>query len=354
MINKRFFKAGAIVYGVGLGAGIAAALLFSLSRQVTVQAMLMACLSPLPIMIATLGFGGLAGATAVAAASVTVAALVAPEYLHAWSWGLEQAASAGLQFCLTLGLPALGLSFLAALSRPKGSSSWSVTNSIGRSFARDYTPLEWVLAGAVAISAAISVAWVVYFSVQHGGPRAALDSVINELTPVLKEWVAAHPLPDINLHTVAEAIALSAPPFMAASYVLFLMLNLWLAGRVVEVSGHLPRPWPDIPLELRLSRIFAAAFAVAAAGAFVGGLAGLIAAIVAAALAMGFALQGLAVMHYLSRGIKFRTALLAAIYVGIFVLTPWPLFLFTLVGLAEALLSLRDRRSKAQLPNIKN
>ena len=45
------------------------------------------------------------------------------------------------------------LGFLAALSRPKDSSEWSIATGAGRAFARDYYPLERLLDYAVAISA---------------------------------------------------------------------------------------------------------------------------------------------------------------------------------------------------------
>ena len=61
---------------VAIGAGCAAALLFVVSAQSSVLAMALAYLAPLPIMIATLGWGLDAGAIA-AAISVAVLAAVA-------------------------------------------------------------------------------------------------------------------------------------------------------------------------------------------------------------------------------------------------------------------------------------
>ncbi len=61
---------------VAIGAGCAAALLFAVSAQSSVLAMTLAYLAPLPIMIATLGWGLDAGAIA-AAISIAVLAVVA-------------------------------------------------------------------------------------------------------------------------------------------------------------------------------------------------------------------------------------------------------------------------------------
>ena len=59
-------------YIVAIGAGCAAALLFIVSAQSSALAMALAYLAPLPIMIATLGWGLDAGAIA---AAISVAAL---------------------------------------------------------------------------------------------------------------------------------------------------------------------------------------------------------------------------------------------------------------------------------------
>ena len=354
-MKKRFFTLAA-PYATAVGAGIAAGLLFSLANQATILAIALTYLSPLPIMIAMLGFGRIAGAVATAVATLVVFGLAIVQQPHELRVGnLDAAGLVALVFALSLGLPASWLSYLAALSRPKGSVSWSITIGAGRSFAREYCPLERLLAYAVAISATIAVIATIYVTFRHGGFEASLALADAEVTPILQRLVGNNALPrGIDLHLVARWIVLAAAPAMAASTLLMLMLNLWLAGRVAEVSGRLPRPWPDIPHDLRLPRIYALVFAAALAASFVGGLPGLIAAIVAATLGMGFALQGLAVTHDLSRGSKLRTPMLFAIYLGLFLLMPWPLGLFALIGLSEAAFSLRDRKEKAARPNSSN
>ncbi len=161
------------------------------------------------------------------------------------------------------------LSFLAALSRPKDAASWSIATGAGRAFARDYYPLERLLAYATAISATIAVVATIVVSSRHGGFDAALNSADEALTPMLESLAAETPLPrDVDLHKLARLLVLAAPPVVAASTLLMLMLNLWIAGRVAEVSGRLPRPWPDIPHELRLSRDLCACFSRRHRGCF--------------------------------------------------------------------------------------
>lgn len=353
MIRKRLFKLGrfGIPHAVAIGAGAASAVLFSLLHQATLPAMALAYLSPLPIMIAMLGFGNVAGVGATIIASLIVFGIaIAQQTQEHWTTSLDEAGLTVLVFLLSLGLPALWLSFLAVLSRAKGNAPWTIATAAGRSFSREYCPLERILTYAVAISATIAVAGAIYVSFSSGGFEAALDFAVKEISPAIQDLISDKPqlAGRVDPKEVAKWMALSAAPAMAGSTLVMLLLNLWLAGRVVQVSGRLPRPWPNIARELQLPRIYSLILAAAVAAAyFFGRLPGLISAIVATALAVAFALQGLAVIHDLSHGFRFRKPMLFLIYFTLFAAMPWPLILFAIIGLVEAAFSLRERRDKS-------
>ncbi len=349
MIKNRFVTFGT-AHAVAIGAGAAAAVLFSLVSQATLLAIGLAYLAPLPIMIAMLGFGGVAGAWATAVAALTVFGLALAQRPHEWSWSLDDAGLTAVIFLVSLGLPALWLGFLAAMSRTKGSFPWTIGSATGGAFGREYCPLERILTNAVAIAATLAVAGAFYACFRAGGFEAALDLAVKEATPIVERLIADKPqlASRIDAPAAARWIALAAAPAMGASTLVMLLANLWLAARVVQVSGRLPRPWPNIARELQLPRIYALVLAAAIAAAwFFGRLPGLIGAIVAATLGVAFALQGLAVIHDLSHGLRFRRPMLFFIYFGLFALMPWPLAAFALVGLAEAAFSLRARKDKS-------
>ncbi len=358
---------------IAVGAGLASALLFSLVTKGTVFAVALAYLSPLPIMIAMIAFGRGAGFTAALAAIVAVFA-VSFLWRTQGSGGdvLSGAALAGLAFALSLAAPALWLSYLAAATRPKDDGSWlgpSTGPSTGpsngltsdpsgavRAAAREGSSLERLLSYAVALSATIAVIATLLVIARHGGFEAALNRADEALTPVLESLAAETPFPHgVDLHEVGRMLALAAPPAIAASTLLMMLLNLWLAGRVAQVSSLLPRAWPDIPHELRLSRIYAPVLIAALTVAFVGGLAGVISSIVAAALATAFALQGLAALHDISRGWKYRAPILGLVYFSLAILAPpWLLIAFAMFGLIESVFSLRDRRKNSTAAKSQN
>jgi hypothetical protein len=334
--------------GLGLGAGVAAAILFSLAGRGTFFAAVLANLSPLPIMIAMLGFGLIAGAAAVVSATLTVAVLFYAQQKYGY---VDAAALAGLTFAFFIGLPALWFSLLSVLSRAKGSPNWVVTTKVGSFFSREYCPLERVLSYAASISAAIGVAIAISTMTLYGGFDHALEKLSADIVPVLEPLLNHAHLPSgVDVHYLAKTIVLAAAPAAAGGSLMMMMLNLWFAGRVVQFSGQLPRPWPDIANELRLPRNYLLVFGAACViGPYFGGLAGLIVIIVAATIGVAFALVGLAVAHYFTRGLSFRIPLLILIY--LFLVITWPLSLLALllIGVLETAFSLRDRKDKGSL-----
>ena len=131
------------------------------------------------------------------------------------------------------------------------------------------------------------------------------------------------------------------PPVAATASVLTLTVNLWIAGRVVKLSGRLKRPWPDIPA-MTFPRYAPALLAAAAIASFMPDLAGLIASLFAATLLVAFTMLGFAVLHALTRGLRGRSAMLSGAYAFVAVLG-WPALVAVLVGLAESIFRWRDR-----------
>lgn len=334
--------------GLGIGAGAAAAILFSLAGRGALFAAILANLSPLPIMIAMLGFGLVAGAASVVAAALTVIVLfyAQQKYGH-----IDAAALAGFTFSFFIGLPALWLSLLSVLSRAKGSQNWVITTKVGSFFTREYCSLERVLSYAASISATIGVAIAVSVSMLYGGFDHALEKLAGEVLPILEPLLSRVKVPaGVDAHYLAKTLVLAAAPAAAGGSLFMMMLNLWFAGRVVQLSGQLPRSWPDIAAELRLPRNYLLIFGLAsAAGPYLGGPAGLIVIIIAATIGVAFALVGLAAVHCLTRGLSFRFPLLILIYLLVAVTWPLSLLALLLTGVLETAFSLRDRRSRSGL-----
>src|SRR5262249_51719962 len=112
---------------------------------------------------------------------------------------------------------------------------------------------------------------------------------------------------------VIDTLVATVPGAVAVFATLINCFNLWLAARIVHVSGRLRRPWPDLPA-MRLPPVAPAMLAVFLIGVWLPEFAGLIATSFAASLITVFAIVGLAVMHAITRGIASRPLVLGALY----------------------------------------
>jgi hypothetical protein len=125
-------------------------------------------------------------------------------------------------------------------------------------------------------------------------------------------------------------------------------VNLWLAARIVRVSGRLRRPPPELAA-MQFPAYAPLLTAAAVAGSFLSGLLGIAAGVLAAALLMAYAILGFAVLHAITRNVTGRPFLLGGIYAAVLVFG-WPVLLMTLLGLADAALDFRGRLARRRGP----
>lgn len=349
-----------IRFPAAFGSGLAAALLFiAARRQEAFAGLLLASMSPLPIMIATLSFGSQAGLGAAIIAAITITALVVAAATAAFSLKVLAAAGiAGLVYAVSLSLPSWWFAQLAGAGAGKIIAPWfsrlaqtvhsKPTEPESRPATRPHCPIGDILVLIAILAFVIVTAVTLVLILQQPSYEAAIAKAVSHVEPLLTEMLGTRGLPEhISRATLARMVVESMPATASGVIVSAFAIDLWIAGRVADFSRRLSYPWSDIPRGLRIPRFTAIVFFACLGVSFLPGLAGVIASIGAAALGLIFGLQGLAVVHDLSRGVKFRTALLAVTYVALVLLMPWPLVIFTIIGLAEAGFGLRDRKKAA-------
>ena len=138
------------------------------------------------------------------------------------------------------------------------------------------------------------------------------------------------------------------PPAAAALTTMTQLLNLWLAGRIVRISGRLRRPWPAFST-LRFPQTTPIALAAAFGASFLPGTLGLAAGLPAASLLIAYAVLGFAVVHGVTRHLPSRGVVLFGIYAAVAVFG-WPVLLMTLLGLIDTALDLRGRIAATRGP----
>lgn len=314
----------------GAGCGAVSALLFAVISTGSPLAFLLYLIAPLPILIATLGFGHQAGLVATLV-SLAVTALIFSPFT-----GIVQA--------LSIGLPSWFTAYLLLLGRSSPSDD-PVT--------MEWYPLGRVVLWVVGLSSAITLIGALLIAPNYESFVATFGRAVDVVLtydPDLVQGLSADDKAQF-VRSLSSLLANIAAPISAAASVVISVILLWVAGRIVDASGRLPRPWPDLST-MALPRLAVPALVLSLALAIAAqdypALAGRI---VLASLIIGFCLQGLAVLHAITRPLKSRRSLLFAIYL-VFVLLPgWPVIGIALLGIADMWLSFRTRFSTLPLPS---
>ena len=220
-------------YLMALGAGLAAGVLFILPAKGMMAGVWLSVLAPMPLMIAVLGYGWLAG--------------LAAAVVGAGACALMQ--------------PALSIVFLISTAGPALLLGWLATHVFAGE--RQLAPGD-LLAALVGLAIAAVWGMIAFVAVIHGDLEAAATEIASGLRQALQrmkgieDGAAIMPVDEFIQWLVA-----SIPAVMAFWSVLAMSLNLWLAARVAMISGLLNREWPDLPRSLALPRLALGAFALA-------------------------------------------------------------------------------------------
>jgi hypothetical protein len=293
---------------VGVGAGAAAALLFASVVSGSIAAIFLFYLAPLPILIAAVGWSHVAGLVAAAAATGAVSLLSG-------------------RFFIAVPVIAFGawwLGYLALLARP-------AVNGGGGA-------LEWYPVGRLVLWAAVIGTLVVAAAVPNfGTDQETLQSGLRKTYERI-----------LSDQALIDVLVVAVPAAAAVFSTITNLVNLWLAARVVSISGRLTRPWPGLAA-LSLPVSTAGLLAAAIAGSFLPDLLGILSGAFAASLLMAFAIVGLAVLHTITRGMGSRGVVLAGVYATTLILT-WPLLAIAILGLAETILNIRSRIARKRGP----
>jgi len=329
---------------IGLGAGLAAAILILELMSGSGLGFVIALFAALPITLATLGWNSRAGLIA-AGTSMIALGLVATGFSAGDAFGTTPLRFA-LEFGVSRALPAWGLAHLAIAGFPDDEA------------AKGPVPL-----GVLAVASAILATAGSLFAIFSLGSSYS-EAISNLEQELLAAYRAMMSIPDgqpipvdrgFDPQTFFHTVSRLALPLSALTATIFDLCGLWLAGRIARISGRLPRPWPDVAAALRLPRWSLALGAAACLVSLLPDLYGYAGQLLVAGLLGAFLLQGFAVVHYLSRGNALRPMMLAGVYA--FSLFPatiaiaWSLLI--MLGVADAIFDLRGRSNgQPKTPNV--
>jgi hypothetical protein len=305
---------------IGLGASAAAALLFASVASGSLLSVFLFYLSALPILIAALGWSHWAALIAAVFAAAGLASVFGSFFL--------------LAFLLGVGVPAWWLGYLTLLARSTGNGS---------------ADLEWYPAGHLVVWAALVGSICVIAAIPHFGTdaqsfNAALATAFERVIRLQTRTPADTPLELPGLSDpkrLIDFLVMAMPPAAAVLATVTLVFNLWLAARIVSVSGRLRRPWPDIAA-MTFPAWAPPLLAVAVVASFGPDLIGIVAGILSASLLMAYAILGFAVVHSITRKLGSRALVIGGTY-AIVIAFGWPIIAMTVLGLIETMFNIRGR-----------
>jgi hypothetical protein len=311
---------------IALAAGCASAAMFASITSGALISLVLLYLSPLPLMVAALGWGPFTAAIGGGLAAIGLGA----------AFGIGDLVA----YAIAIALPACWLGHLCLLGRPVTSQGAQSTTQ---------TPLEWYPVGRVLLWIAGFAALATAAALLALGTDAA--AIAATLRSFLLRVVSMNDVPtSADTDRWVEAMVSFAPSAAATVAVLTLTLNLWLAAKIAATSGRLSRPWPELKAAA-LPPMTLVVLCAATAFCFSGGLVAMLARIATSALVMAYALTGFAVLHTLTLALKSRAFWLGSIYAFV-VVFGWPMLAMAALGVADAVFGLRRRYLRSHPPPL--
>ncbi len=316
---------------IGLLAGIVAAVVFiSATTGPLPMRVILFLLTPLPLFLSGFGWGWPTAVIGATAGSLFMSILTTFEI--------------GAVFAISQAIPSVILIYLVTLNRPAAAPGPDVDPQTGI----EWYPVGRIVIWAAGISGAMALAAMLMIASDidslRGEVRKLIDAV---LKAQLEAMNGGTTMSEEDLGRLTEIGIYLLPAATALSWMLTILLNLWLAAKITLASGKLPRPWPDIPA-MRFPRLTPLALAVSSALTFVPGYVALGASAVSGSLYFAYVLMGLAVIHYITRGQPWRPFALWMLYAALFILNTGVSVIIALLGLADGFITIR--RPSAQPP----
>jgi len=300
---------------LGLGLGLAGAVLLASAGTGTVLSTFLLYAAPLPFAVAGLYAGAVAALAALGAAGVALTVLTG--------------GPAGIVLLLVFGLPA---ALFAVIFRLQG-----ILIILGRLAPG---PVAGRLIELLTFYAIALILFSGAFLLSSEGMVAPLVDGTVKLALTQAGLLAADGTGTVTAEA-AEKLALFLPSGLAITWIIVLGGNLWAARALIARSGR-PAPPPvageSLELPPRLLWLWGGALALG----LLPGDTGYLFRNTAVVLAVPYFCLGLATIHATSRAFPARTLVLAVLYV--FVLgMGWPAVLVAVLGLVEQEVGLRQR-----------
>jgi hypothetical protein len=305
-------------YVIGIGAGLASALLsYSATRgsPSPLLIVLLGLLTPLPSMLAGIGWGWLSALAAAATGSLATAVVAGP-------W-------AAVGYFLALGAPTALIAYLVYLSRP---------DPYGAD-AREWYPPGRLAAAMALLAGALPVVFLPLVGGSYETLRGPIASELQYASSRMPQ-LGMKQLTEQQVQGLTDLFITVVPAVLAGYWLIVFAVNAYLAGRIVRASGRLARDWPDLPA-MAYPLGFPLLLVLAVAASYAPGAVGIAGTSFTGALLFAYFLAGLALVHFIARARAPWVVWL--LYAALALFLPYAAIAVTLGGLLDPILKLKQR-----------
>jgi hypothetical protein len=302
---------------IGVASGLVSALLYySAARGGLALGLLLLLLTPLPSLLAGLGWGWLPATVGALTGSLVMA--VAGNVGFAAGYGLA------------LGVPAVLIAYLAYLSRPDPQDA----------SARQWYPAGHLLAAMALYAGALPVLVLPLIGGSYEGLRATAVEVFGRFSATSAPELGLKPLTEPQIEALSDFVVTATPGAIAVYWLAIMTLNVYLAGRIARASGHLGRDWPDLPA-MAYPTGFPLLLALALLASLGPGVIGIAGTSFTGALLLAYLLAGLALAHFI---VRHRARwVLWILYASLLLFEPYAAILVAMAGLVDPIFKLKRR-----------
>ncbi|MFZ5930966.1 MAG: hypothetical protein ACOY15_07095 [Pseudomonadota bacterium] len=304
---------------ISIGAGLLSAVLYGAATTGSVLAIIPMYLSPLPLFMAGLGYGGTAALIGGIAATGAIAVVAGP----------------GLAFAYFLVNAAVPIVITRA-------ANWSreITLESGATI-NEYYPAGLLFAWLSGLGIVITVLLALFMQTHEGGLGGWIPHIVqvDTLSQIIIQAQVQSGSPPVDEAVLQQRLIQLALPGLALFWTLLSIANGALAQRLLVRLGRNARPSPDL-LYMYLPQFMVWALAGGAMLALFPGDIGLTGAVVTALAAIPYFFLGLATVHVISHCLPGRAFALTGVYVLLLALG-WPILLIVGLGIVESFVNLR-------------
>lgn len=302
---------------IGLAGGLASAVLFySAAHGSPALSAVLLLLTPLPTLLAAIGWGLGSALTASLACALVMSATVS--------------LPSAIGTLVSLGVPALGVSYLAFLSRRIGDNP----------DVREWYPTGRLLTAIALYGGALPILLLPLSGGSYDELRAPLADLMRRFSKEAATELRLPPMSDQQQEFAVSMMLKTLPGFMAGYWMIVFSVNTYLAARIAQASGHLVRDWPDLPA-MKLPKDGLVVFGIGILAVFATGVVSIAGIGMLGSFMVLFFFAGLALMHSLAR--RRTIAVLLMTYAALLLAAPYTAMALILAGLVDTALDLKGR-----------